>query len=343
MNNTLMAVLFTILCMVYACTWLSRDDHTVHDEASLLTETQKTRINSLCRELINDLDIDIVIDILDKSPENIDEKATEIFNRRAVGRNTQGNKGVLFLIDPHGRQVRLEIGYDLEEIFPDGFVGYIERRQMSPFFQDGRVGEGIEATMELLVGKALDTIDSGAYNLDNESVSTSKYYSGGAGAKQTIAIGEGINPALTSQDAAMFSAQPSPKETLEKYKEVLKNHIKDPDLGIYTIQTRAFFSDWLVTDAQQDNELNDLEHNAMQSCFQKDNLAVITFPVEERSRAPYFFRRDTSGWMLDFASMNKIIGFNHKNQWFFRNTGHEFMFAFENITFDKHGFPHKAQ
>ncbi|HOO47237.1 MAG TPA: TPM domain-containing protein [Deltaproteobacteria bacterium] len=343
MKTAIMAVICVVFCTAYACTRQDSDDHIVHDGASLLSGAQKKRIGTLCRKLVNDLDMDIAVDILAKSPEDIDALATELFNRRALGRKTQGNKGVLFLIDTQGKQVRLEIGYDLEEIFPDGFVGYIERRQMSPFFQEGKVGEGIEAAVELLVGKAMETIDYDAYTFETKSDSTSRYYSGGAGAKQKVAIGEGMQSPPAAEDAFMFSAQPSPELALEKYKEVLRRHMKDPYLGIYTKETRAFFSNWLVTDAQQDNELKSLEKDVVFSCLEKDNLAVIAFPVEQRSNAPYFLRRDSSGWMLDFALMNRFIGFNHKNQWFFRNTQHEFMFAFENLTFDQYGFPHEAR
>ena len=43
--------------------------------------------------------------------------------------------------------------------------------------------------------------------------------------------------------------------------------------------------------------------------------------------------------MLDIASMSRLIGFNHGNQWFFRDRDHEFMFAFEDLRFDESGFP----
>jgi len=42
--------------------------------------------------------------------------------------------------------------------------------------------------------------------------------------------------------------------------------------------------------------------------------------------------------MLDFAAMNRSVGFNHKNQWFFRTSEHDFMFAFNDIVFDRNGF-----
>ena len=62
------------------------------------------------------------------------------------------------------RQVRMEIGYGLEGVFPDAFVGHVERNQMVPFFQANRVGPGIEATVELLVAKALESMEEKAYD-----------------------------------------------------------------------------------------------------------------------------------------------------------------------------------
>jgi hypothetical protein len=71
-----------------------------------------------------------------------------------------------------------------------------------------------------------------------------------------------------------------------------------------------------------------------------DGRAVIRFPVAERGCAPYFLVRGEQGWMLDFASMSILVGFNHRNQWHMRNLDHPFMFAFEDWRFDQHGFPH---
>jgi hypothetical protein len=69
----------------------------------------------------------------------------------------------------------------------------------------------------------------------------------------------------------------------------------------------------------------------------------MRYPVSNRHAHPFFFRRGERGWMLDFAAMNRTIGFNHKNQWFFRTTDHPFMFGFEDLTFDRHGFPHRQR
>jgi uncharacterized membrane protein YgcG len=44
-------------------------------------------------------------------------KTYALFDDRALGRKTGGARGMLFLVDPQGKAVRLETGYDLEGIF----------------------------------------------------------------------------------------------------------------------------------------------------------------------------------------------------------------------------------
>ena len=127
----------------------------VEDRAGLLTDGQRERIDSFYRQLFEELGIHLKTVILKESPADINATAVELFDRLRLGGATRGAKGVLFLVHPAGKQVRLEIGYDLEGVFTDAFIGYVERRQMMPFFQAGRVGPGIEATAELLVGRAM--------------------------------------------------------------------------------------------------------------------------------------------------------------------------------------------
>ena len=314
----------------------------VSDQAGLLSKAEKDHITHLSRALLKDMDIHIMTVTLKESPENMDSKAVELFQENGVGRTTHGAKGVLFLIDPMGKQVRIEIGYDLEPVFTDGFTGYIERRQMVPFFQADKVGPGIEATIELLVGKAHGKTETLNDVDPNDAQQTGRFLSGGGGSRMNVDIGSKSMEKQASPLSEKYLAQPTVNGTLDKYVEVLRLHIKDPNLDIYTPETRQFFSRWVVTDAQQDNELHVIK-DAMPTSeiFTKDNLAVIRFAPDLRQASPLFLEKGNEGWMLDFASMSKLIGFNHKNQWHLRQTNHKFMFGFKELYFDKNGFPHK--
>ncbi len=93
------------------------------------------------------MDIHIITVTLKRSPENMDNKAVQLFQENGVGRTTHGAKGVLFLIDPTGKQVRIEIGYDLEPVFTDGFTGYMEKGA-SPLSKQYRAQPTVNGTLD---------------------------------------------------------------------------------------------------------------------------------------------------------------------------------------------------
>lgn len=130
------------------------DDQSIEDRAGLLTSLERQRVASFAHSLLQNHDIELKVVVLKKAASDLDQKALQLFDNFGLGRQTRGAHGLLLVIDPLGQQLRLEVGYDLEGLYPDGFVGYVENRQMTPFFQAGRVGAGIEATVELLIGRA---------------------------------------------------------------------------------------------------------------------------------------------------------------------------------------------
>jgi uncharacterized protein len=333
--------ILTVALIQAACP--GRREQPVEDRAGLLSTAEVDRLGRFHRHLLQELDIELKVLVLAESPGDIDRAAVELFEDYGVGRRTRAARGVLLLVDPPGRQVRMEIGYDLEGIFPDGFIGYVEEGQMAPFFQAGRIGDGVEATVELLVGRALGEVDASDSAVGNRPAALD-HLSGGGGARIAVDVGSGPPEKGRVADAVRFSAQATPSATLRKYLEVLRGHIKDPDLGLYSPETRHFFRRWLVTDGQQDNELRGLLAVMEQGTTRiEGDRAVIRFPVEERRVSPYFFVRGEQGWMLDLASMSRLIGFNQNNQWFFRRSGHVYMFAFDDLRFDKNGFPHESR
>jgi uncharacterized protein len=326
------------LCLLLAAC----GDRNIDDRAGLMHADELARLRGFQTRLLQELDIELQIVVLDVSPADLDREAVSQFEKRRIGARTKGARGVLLLIDPNGREVRMEIGYDLEGIFTDALVGYVEQNQMAPFFAAGRVGAGIEATVELLVGKAMGAIEEGDF-LPRDNAGNLQNLSGGGGARSHVRIGHGLPAKPKFDNPSAFMAQPSPELAMQAYLQILRGAVKDPELGLYTPETRSFYRTWLVTDAQQDNERRLLEaHLGQGRLFQHDGLAVLRFPVSVRSMPPYFLRQGEEGWMLDFAAMNALIAFNHRNQWHFRTLEHPFMFAFEDWHFDGQGFPHPA-
>jgi hypothetical protein len=335
--KTLAVPAAVLLLFVLSCCSTTPESKGVLDPDSLLSADQRTRIIQQHKVLLDELDIDFFLVITPTAVADIDREAAQWFSRHNVGTSSRKQQGVLFLVDPLQQHLKIEISYSLEATFPDSFIGYIERQQMLPFFNSGRIGQGIEAAVELLVNRAVAAAAGTAFaplqKLDPA------FLSGGAGAE--TGYGEETPLLSPADNNKQISAQPTPQEALAAYKTVLATHNKRADLGLYTPQTRSFFSKWTVTDAQFDNVLHKLRTSSPEKIITMDNLAVIRYPVDERQLSPFLLVRGAWGWMFDFAAMHRVIGINHKNQWHFLSIDHPYMFAFTDWQFDTNGFPFK--
>ena len=76
---------------------------------------------------------------------SIEEYANRLFHEWGIGQKGKDN-GVLVLVAPSERRVRIEVGYGLEPVLPDGLAGEVIRNQALPAFRDGDVPGGIRAT-----------------------------------------------------------------------------------------------------------------------------------------------------------------------------------------------------
>ncbi len=76
---------------------------------------------------------------------SIEEYANRLFHEWGIGQKGTDN-GVLVLVAPFERKVRIEVGYGLEAVLPDGLAGEVIRTQALPAFRDGDVPAGIRAT-----------------------------------------------------------------------------------------------------------------------------------------------------------------------------------------------------
>jgi len=76
----------------------------------------------------------------------IGDIAVKIFNNWKIGKDYNG-RGILLLLDNNKKEVKLEVSYELEDVFTDMFCGYIESKQLKAYFLNGNVGIGLLAVM----------------------------------------------------------------------------------------------------------------------------------------------------------------------------------------------------
>ncbi len=73
---------------------------------------------------------------------SVEEYANRLFKEWGIGRAKQDN-GVLVLVAPNEREMRIEVGYGLEGVLPDGLAGEMIREAFTPRFRDGDYSGGI--------------------------------------------------------------------------------------------------------------------------------------------------------------------------------------------------------
>ena len=85
---------------------------------------------------------------------DIREYAVKLFENHGKGIGQKGkSNGLLILLALKERRVQVEVGYDLEQWITDGFAGDTSREVMTPFFRNGRYGEGLGAGAERIIGR----------------------------------------------------------------------------------------------------------------------------------------------------------------------------------------------
>ena len=81
---------------------------------------------------------------------SIEEYANRLFKDWGIGQAKQDN-GVLVLVAPNEREMRIEVGYGLEGVLPDGLAGQIIREEFTPRFRNDDYSGGIRAGMTRVV------------------------------------------------------------------------------------------------------------------------------------------------------------------------------------------------
>jgi len=115
----------------------------VNDFAGLIDPVWEARLTSLAAELEAKTGAEMaVVVIRSLEGEDIEGYANRLLVDWGIGKKGRNN-GVLFLVAAEDRRMRIEVGYGLEPILPDGYLGGILDDMVLPFFKDGRYGEGI--------------------------------------------------------------------------------------------------------------------------------------------------------------------------------------------------------
>ena len=107
----------------------------VNDYANILSEKTKNYIleKSVALQKATKAQI-VVVTIPSLYGENLEEYATELFRKFGIG-DKEENNGLLLLLTLEERQFRIEVGYGLEGVLPDGLTGRYQDEYIIPYLK----------------------------------------------------------------------------------------------------------------------------------------------------------------------------------------------------------------
>lgn len=128
----------------------------VNDYANIISKEVEEHIISKNTELEANTGAQIVVvTVPNLEGRTLEEYSNELFREFGIGSKEQ-NSGLLLLLALEERQFRVEVGYGLEGILPDGKTGRIQDEYIIPYLKENNWNEGIKSGFDAY----LNTINS---------------------------------------------------------------------------------------------------------------------------------------------------------------------------------------
>ncbi|HON59041.1 MAG TPA: TPM domain-containing protein [Smithella sp.] len=120
----------------------------VNDFAGVIDPENTAKMEALAQEVLQKTGTAIVVATVPSIGENEDYNmyANGLYQAWGIGKKGE-DKGVLIFLTVKERKIRIETGYGVEGILPDGRVGEILDKYVVPFLKTGDYGKGLYNAM----------------------------------------------------------------------------------------------------------------------------------------------------------------------------------------------------
>ena len=115
----------------------------VNDFANVIPSSYEQKIQAITSELLRKTGTPVVVVTLpDIGGAEYNDYANRLYKAWGIGKKGE-DKGVLIFVTVKERKMRIETGYGVEGILPDGLVGEIRDQYMVPLLKKNKFGEGL--------------------------------------------------------------------------------------------------------------------------------------------------------------------------------------------------------
>lgn len=299
-------------------------DGLVFDYVGLFQDMENAT-NSHLENIRNRYQIEVLIVALPglSGKYTVNQAAVEIFNHWKIGKDFQG-RGILLLLVDDIKEVKLEVGYELEDVFTDLFTGRVEDMQLRPHYGAGNLEIGLVAVIEELEARS-EIKFKGDYSLDDIAGLDAQFLSQGAGARHVLE--EHPQTATFSGTANLeYPAGKTPEEAWQTMIQRWRDKERDPHLQVFTPITRLAYRDFTqMPDARFEKEYGTYARKPYQ-ILEDGDYAVVYFGRKTGwENAPFLFCRTPEGWQFDLVHQRRFIRMGAAPKWGVEFSEHPYM------------------
>jgi uncharacterized protein len=156
-RGKLILALPAALFVLFACGFLFAAEKypqprgAVNDFANIIDQASAAKMEALAREVLQKTGTAVVVVTVPTIGENEETSmyANGLYKAWGIGKKGE-DKGVLIFLTVKERKIRIETGYGVEGILPDGLVGEIRDKYLKPQLRAGNYGQAFYDTMYVL-------------------------------------------------------------------------------------------------------------------------------------------------------------------------------------------------
>lgn len=151
MKHFFFLILFLFPFSVHALDVPARPADYISDKAGLLSPEIKSQLSNRLRQFELETSNQVVVAIFP----SLEDNSLEDFSIRLAQTWKLGQKGVdnglIFLIFPNDKKMRIEVGYGLEDRMTDANSHAIISKIVAPYFREASYNEGVTAGVEAII------------------------------------------------------------------------------------------------------------------------------------------------------------------------------------------------
>ncbi len=294
----------------------------VYDSAGILTNIieSSTRYLEIIRK---DYAIETVVVTLPALPQphTIESLAVELFSNWQIG-SVNGGRGILLLFADKEKLIKIEVSYELEDVFTDIFCGYIEDKQLKAYYLSNQLEIGLIAVLEEIENRAQIKHQEN-YSIADIQQIDQELLSGGAGAKRRLTK---YQEEKMFQVGQAYPAGSTPEEAWQTLIRSWEDKVRDPNLGVYTEITRLAYRDFKnLPDSRYEEDVVTYKHKPFE-IIQNGTYAVIFFGKKKGwENAPFLFCRTKNGWQFNIVHQRKYVRMGKNPHWGVERSDHPYV------------------